>query len=377
MNLDVLTATFVEEAEAYLTEHPESTISFGVSHHGERRLRQVRTPGAQHVPLPDESSLYEIASTSKTFMAAVLAVLEGRGVLSLDDPISKHLPSHLQLRPEIAAITVRQLATHSSGLPDTGQAHLAIQESEFRGTEPPWGYYTQYLRYKKEHLYSDVEVAELAYPTDQGHSYSVLGMGVLGHILELATGQGYEELLRELVTGPLGLNDIAYTLTREQLDRVVYGYDKQGQPCPNWYFDVMMPQGGLRGSVVDMLTFTEAVIAAHREPDGSELATALRRATEVHYTAPEGVCLAGTEIPLPFVQGLAWMGFKTPDPGRFNWCHTGTTLFYNALIGASHESGIGFASLYSGGTGIADAGEVHGLTMGWYFKAVAEAMAKG
>ena len=374
MDLEALLDDIAVEAGACLAEHPEATISIAVSHQGMRGFRRLRSPDAQHVAVPNEGTLYEIASTSKVFMAAVLAVLDGRGVLGLDDPIVKHLPSGLQLSPAIGAITIRQLATHSSGLPDEGKAHLEIQESEHRGTEPPWGYYTQYLRYTKELLYSDVETAELAYPTGQGHSYSVLGMGVLGHILELATGRGYEELLRELVTGPLGLRDLAYSLDKEQLSRVVYGYDKQGQPCPNWYWDVMLPQGGLRGSVVDMLTFAEATIAAHREPDTSELATALRRATEIHFVAPPGVCLPGTEVPLPFVQGLAWMGFKTRDPHRFNWCHTGTTLFYDALIGASPESGIGFAALYSSGTGIADAAEIHGLTMKWFFTAVESAL---
>ena len=66
-------------------------------------------------------------------------------MLSLDHPISKHLPSHLRLPPEIAVITVRQLATHSSGLPDEGAEHLRIQESEVCRELPPSGYYTRLM----------------------------------------------------------------------------------------------------------------------------------------------------------------------------------------------------------------------------------------
>src|SRR5438552_13221980 len=124
MNLEALMGTFTQEAQNYLDEHPESTISFAFSHEGNRHVRYLRTAGAEHVELPDEQTLYEIASTSKVFLAALIGVLEQRGLLGLEDPVGKHLPPHLVLEPEVAAVTIRELATHSSGLPDEGQRHL-------------------------------------------------------------------------------------------------------------------------------------------------------------------------------------------------------------------------------------------------------------
>ena len=371
MRLDELIDGFECEAAEYLSTRPDSTMSFGFSVDGERSVRYLRAEGAQHAPLPSATSIYEIGSVSKLPMATVLAVLEGRGLLALDDPIATHLPSGLDLSPDVAAVTVRQLATHCSGLPDTGAHHLRIQASEGRGELPPWGYYTQYLRYKREHLLEDLESASLVYPTGQGHSYSVFGMGVLGYLLEQVSGRGYEELVQELVLRPLGMTDTGYaTLTPEQESRMVWAYDASGQPDPNWHWDVMLPQGGLRSTIADLLTFGEANVEATRHPDDSELNVALRRVREVHWRAPEGYLMPGTEVPLPFVQGLAWLGWKTADPERFNWWHPGTTQFYNCGLGVSPEHGIAFTAVSSAHSGIADPPVHMPMVMGWFLKAV-------
>ena len=374
VSLDELVVAFETEAATYLSTRPDSTLSFGFSVHGERTVRYLRAEGARNAPQPDASSLYEIGSVSKLPMATVLAILDGRGILPLDDPIARHLPAGLNLQPEVAAVTVRQLATHCSGLPDTGERHLRIQESEGRGTEPPWGYYTQYIRYRREHLLADLEAASLVYPPGQGYSYSVFGMGVLGYLLEQATGRGYEELVQELVCRPLGMSDTGYaSLTPEQESRMVWAYDASGQPDPNWHWDVMLPQGGLRSTIADLLTFGEANVAATRDPDDSELSLALRRAREVHWRAPEGYLLPGTDVPMPFVQGLAWMGFKTADPEVFTWWHPGTTQFYNCGLGVSPQLGIAFSAVSSAHSGIADPPAHMPMVMGWFFRAVAAA----
>jgi CubicO group peptidase (beta-lactamase class C family) len=366
--LDAVVAAIEDEAAAFLSDRPDSTVTIGFSLGGRRIVRYLRAAGAEHAPEPDAGSIYEIGSVSKVVTTTLLAVLEQRGVLSLDDTIADHLPA-LSLAPDIAAITIRDLATHSAGFANLGTVHQAIIATEQRGTEPPWGCYTHYLRYRKEHLYADLESAELVHATGTGYLYSVLGMGTLGHIIELATGRQYEPLLRELVCEPLGLTDVAYTLSPEQLERLVVAYDIAGQPCPSWYHDVMLPQGGLRGTVADLLTFTEAHLAASRGDDDSELARAMRRTREVHWTAPDDFRMEGVDGPVPFVLGLAWMGLTTPEPGRHLWWHPGTTLFYKAGCGVDPVTGICFATLYSSRTGVIDPFDA--MEVGWYRKAVA------
>lgn len=357
-------AEIERQAEAYVSGRPEATLILGLSVRGRRHVRAFRAPGAEHSPVPDATSVYEIGSVSKLFEATLLALLEGEGLISLDDPIRKHLPTHLNLRDEIGSLTIRQLATHSSGLGSVGKAHQRLIAEETRGTEPPFGVYTHYLRYTKEHLYSDLETAELEYPTGQGWLYSVLGMGTLGHILELAAGKPYEQLLVEAVCDPLGLPDIRYTLSDDQLGRFVHAIDKYGQPLPNWYHDVMLPQGGLRGTIDDLLTFAEANIRASVERDESKLGSALRRTRELHYAAPPEFVVAETGEALDFVQGLAWRGFDRPE-GRA-WWHGGTTLFYLAGCGVDEHAQVGWALLSSYSQSLLDRLELHPLQVEWF-----------
>jgi CubicO group peptidase (beta-lactamase class C family) len=362
--IDDVVSEIERQAEEYVSARPEATLVLGLSVDGERHVRGFRSPGAEHVPLPDAKSIYEIGSVSKVFSTTILAVLEDQGLIGLDDPISLHLPKELRLREEIGSLTIRQLATHSAGFGSVGKQHQKLIDEELRGTEPPFGCYTHYLRYRKEHLYSDLETAELEYPTGKGWLYSVLGMGTLGHILELVAGQPYEELLEETVCGPLGLADLRYTLSEEQLSRVVYAYDGSGQPCPNWYHDVMLPQGGLRGTIDDLLTFAESNIAASVEQGSSTLAKAMRRARELHFACPPEFVVPETGEPLDFVQGLGWRGLERPT-GRA-WWHGGTTLFYLAGCGVDEHARVGFAVLSSYHRSLLDRLELHPLQQEWF-----------
>ena len=67
---------------------------------------------------PDRDSVYEIGSVSKAFTGILLADRVKAGVVRLDDPVQKYLPEGVQLAKQGAQeITLRHLATHTSGLP--------------------------------------------------------------------------------------------------------------------------------------------------------------------------------------------------------------------------------------------------------------------
>jgi CubicO group peptidase (beta-lactamase class C family) len=346
MSLDDLLAQIGEDCDKHLADLDEATVLVGLSLQGRRHLLAHRSPGASRAELPEAHSVYEIGSISKTFTTTLLAVLEQRGLLSVEDPIGKHLPPAVQLRPEIAGITLRQLMTHSAGFPSVGKLHEQLIAEEARGAAaPPFGAYTHYLRYRKEHLYDDLETVELAYPTGEGWLYSVLGMGTLGHVVELAAGRPYEELLREVVCEPLGLRDTGYTLSADQQERIVKAYFSDGSPCPNWYHDVMLPQGGLRSTMTDLLTFGEANLRAAARDD--ELSRAVQRARAVHFTLPKGTPTT-QEMSPPWqqqvVQGLAWRGFEKRP--RASW-HPGTTLFYHSGLAVDDDAQVVCALLSS------------------------------
>src|SRR5215469_16258802 len=334
-SLENLLSRIEDDTHKYLAAQTNATLIVGLSIGGERHVRSFRSQDPTIVLPPSIESTYEIGSFSKVFSTSVLAVLAARGVISLDDPIRKYLPSALRLPDEIARITIRQLATHTSGLDRVGNVFAKMVYEDVR---------TCYLRYRKEDLYEELRVAELAYPSGQGWLYSIIGMGLMGHIMELATGSSYESLLKKTVCEPLGLADTGYTLSDDQIRRMVRAIDSDGLPTANWYHDVLMPQGGLRSTMQDMLTFAEANLAARFADDGSILHRALRRTREQHFEWPKGYQLPERELG-EFVQGLAW--WRIPVPTGKAWWHNGATMYYQSAVGVSDSAPVAVVALTS------------------------------
>jgi CubicO group peptidase (beta-lactamase class C family) len=341
-DLDELLSQIDAEAAEHLAGVTEGTLMVGITVDGERHVRRYRSEGAELAVLPSDDSVYEIGSVSKVYCSTVLASLLEEGRLSLDDTLGSLLPNGANLAPEIARLTVLDLVTHTAGVPSIGRIHQSYITEETRDqTLPPLGYTTHYLRYRKEHLYKDWETIALDNPTGEMWNYSVISMGTVGHICELVTGQPFEELLIERVCKPLGVVDTRYELAEDQQLRMVRAFLPNGSPAPNWYHDVLMPQGGLRSTMQDLLTFAEANIAAGRGDDDSPLAQAMRLARTPVRTAPRFVNPLGKG---DVIQQLAWRGLeKRPRASE----HGGVTLFYQSGLAVDDETKTGVVMLTS------------------------------
>ena len=171
--------------------------------------------------LPDGASLVRIGSGSQLFTAEVLARLVQDGKLKLDDTLQRYAGAGRKVPRAAGAreLTLRDLATHTSGLP--------------RGVSsgPP--------KYAAPFAWpgADVRWAELqggktdAAPGTQA-DYSNLGYDLLGDALASAAGEPYTSLLARLVTGPLQMSDTTATPTAAQCARLMSGPDLDNSgPC--------------------------------------------------------------------------------------------------------------------------------------------------
>src|SRR5690606_4907143 len=100
--------------------------------------------------LPDENTLFEIGSVSKTFTATLLAYLAQTQQISLDDPITQYLPDSIAVNPDLQRITLEQLANHTSGLPrmpdnlDTTETGNSLDPYSGYTKEQLYAYLTSY-----------------------------------------------------------------------------------------------------------------------------------------------------------------------------------------------------------------------------------------
>jgi CubicO group peptidase (beta-lactamase class C family) len=335
-----------QEGREFAALRSERTLIIGLTRNGQREIRAFRSPGAQFAPLPDDRTLYEIGSFTKVYTTSLLSTLVSQGVLSLEDTLGTYFPE-LELKPEIAEITAFDLATNSSGLSGDGIV-LARLIADAVATNDP-SKFTYYADYTKAHLDEELQVAELMRPRGTGWEYSRTGHSVLGHILEVAAGDGYEALLKKHICQPLGLADTTYTLSADQERRLVRGYDEEGNPSPVWYWDIMLPQGGIRSTMSDMLTFVEANLA-----DDGPLASDLRRAQQTEVVWPVGA--AAPKAPYgstaAFTQALGWWNL---DQGHGPVTqHAGATMSYQSFGAFHRKTGTGLVAMTSSAENLMD-----------------------
>ena len=254
-------------------------------------------------------SVFEIGSVTKTFTTTALAVMVERKMVALDDPVRKYLPPDAVPPGEGDEIRLVDLATQTSGLPRL-PSNLKPKDM----TNP-------YADYTPQMLYAYLAQHGLKRNPKATFLYSNLGMGLLGHVLSLRYGKSYEQMIAELVTGPLGLKDTSVTLSADQNKRLAPGHDADGNVVPNWDLPTLAGAGALRSSASDMLRY----IAAQLDPPEG-LKPAIELTHETRADVGNGMKI-----------GLAWI--KKSD-GTY-W-HNGGTGGYTAYVSfhPEHKTGV-------------------------------------
>ncbi len=244
-----------------LTTQPNLSISIGILQAGQTDTFHFGT-----VHPPDDRTLYEIGSLTKVFTATLLACLIQEGRVNLDDAVSQHLPD---LPNFPAAITLRSLTTHSSGLPRLPRNHWW---STLRNPMNPYAYY------RIQDLYAFLRNYRSTKRLGQ-FEYSNLGFGLLGHVLETVTQTPYEELIAHYITKPLGLTDTTIKLNPDQQQRLIPGYlpsaKPDAKPVANWDLPTLAGAGALRSTLQDVLSFAAANLKAWQGDAMDSLAAAM------------------------------------------------------------------------------------------------------
>jgi len=138
-------------------------------------------------------TIHSICSISKLFTSIAVMQLRDAGELSLDDPVSKHLPwfEPETVSEDAAAPTIASLLLHTSGLP----------------CEPDHTFWDDpaLLRPDREELIDRVSHIGMSFPTNTSHNYSNLGYALLGEIVSAVSGMEYNSYIQERILEPLGM----------------------------------------------------------------------------------------------------------------------------------------------------------------------------
>jgi len=138
----------------------------------------------------DGNTVFDITSIEKTFVTTILADMVKQGLVNLDDPVEKYLPSNNVTVSMYKGhkITLKDLATHTSGLPDF-----------------PTGWIRNHT-YTTQQVYDFISNTSLSSQPGDKADYSDIGMGLLGHILSIRTGVSFDKLVKDRILDVLDMN---------------------------------------------------------------------------------------------------------------------------------------------------------------------------
>jgi CubicO group peptidase (beta-lactamase class C family) len=189
-----------------------------------------------------EDSKFMIASVSKAFTAACILKLEEEGKIDVNDPINKYLPDY----PEWAGseITVHQLLTHTSGIPDyINDFPLAFRIKRFLNWHP-----------SREKLVASFKNKELNFEPGTNYDYSNSGYVLLALIVERVSGMEFNLYLKKHILEPVRMINTGTTsFDGVNGGAVAYGgknYDPK--PLKNFRTEYIFGMGGLYSTSKDL-----------------------------------------------------------------------------------------------------------------------------
>jgi CubicO group peptidase (beta-lactamase class C family) len=182
---------------------------------------------------------YRLASVTKQFTAAAILLLAEEGKLSLNDAITKFLPS----MPAYAnGITIRQLLTHTSGL-------LAYEDLIPPGT-------TKQLK-DADALHLLERTSTTYFPPGMHYRYSNTGYAFLALIVERASGKRFADFLHDNIFAPAGMQStVAFEEGISTVPHRAYGYSREGngwRRTDQSLTSAVLGDGGIYTSIDDLV----------------------------------------------------------------------------------------------------------------------------
>ncbi|QKV98080.1 beta-lactamase family protein [Streptomyces sp. NA02950] len=196
---------------------------------------------------------FRIASNTKAFVATVLLQLEGEGRLSLDDSVERWLPGMVRGNGnDGAAITVRQLLNHTSGIYDPT-------------TEPE--FFAPYLEDgDRDHIITPREVIARAvghppeFAPGRGWSYSNTNYLLAGLVIEAVTQHSAPAEIHRRILAPLGLTRTSFPVTDPGIRGPhLHGYDLEGRDLTRFSPSYDWTAGAMISTVDDLARFHRAL----------------------------------------------------------------------------------------------------------------------
>jgi CubicO group peptidase (beta-lactamase class C family)/predicted glycoside hydrolase/deacetylase ChbG (UPF0249 family)/lysophospholipase L1-like esterase len=158
-------------------------------------------------------AIFWIASMTKPITATAVLMLQDEGKLSVDDPVEKYLPEFKGSKTadgKPASLTIRHLLTHTSGMGE-------VTPDQARAITNLAGLIPLYV------------AKPLAYEPGTKWVYCQSGINTAARVVEVVSGELFDQFVASRLFGPLGMKDTTFYLTEQQLPRLATSYLRTGK----------------------------------------------------------------------------------------------------------------------------------------------------
>lgn len=301
-------------------------------HTGTAGLREI----ASRAPV-DTTTVFRIASMTKSFTALAILRLRDEGKLSLDDPAERYVPELAQLQyptTDAPRITIRHLLSHATGFPE----------------DNPWG--------DRQLDVSDDEMGQMmrsgipfSNPPGMAYEYSNYGFAILGRIVANVSRTPYADYVTANILRPLGMAATTLEPGAVPDDKLAHGYRwedeqwKEEPPLPDGAFGSM---GGMLTSIQDLGRYVGFLMSAWPPRDGPETGpvrrASVREMQQLWRARPARVTRAPRDSTIQLNAGGYGYGLRIGQSCAFEHivAHTGGLPGFGSIMQWLPEHGVGF-----------------------------------
>ncbi len=309
----------------------------------------------KQVPVDPAQTLFRPGSVSKLFTWTAVMQLVEQGKLDLDADVNTYLKDFKIDATYPQPVTLRNVLTHTAGFEDGAVGYLFAAKAEDLLPLDEW---------VAAHPPARVRPPTTDFSDGTHASYSNWATALAGHIVEVVSGQSFDDYVAQHIFQPLGMERSTFgePLPDSLAPRMSGGYTFEAGGFKSHGFEFIHaagPAGSLTATASDMARF----MLAHLQ-DGA--------LGEARILKPETAQLMHARVmsPDPALNGHALGFYETYINGRRIIGHGGDTQYFHSVLSLMPETGIGlFASVNTGGKGARTSVELERAFFKHYFPA--------
>ena len=289
--------------QVFILDTKVPAVIIGAIRDGQTSVRGFGERAGQGSPAPDGDTILRLGSITKAFTGEMLAHLTADGTVQLAQPLAKWAPDLTAgASGDTQRIRLIDLATHAGGLP------REVPHEPGPDNDP-------FATITRDAFAAWLKDKPVLFAPGTSILYSNFGFDLLAIALSGAAKKPYPELLKERITGTLGMKDTGFVLTDEQKKRLMQGHAPDGTAMPDVPTgSVIVGSGGLYSTTNDILLWMKWHLDRFGETNAE-----VRVLDHALYVMRDGLkTVSGMdESGHMDAMGLGWVGMMAKDDRPF------------------------------------------------------------